>query len=448
MKNIIEQLYPLYLASSGVTTDTRNIHEGNIFFALKGGNFNANLFAEEAFAKGAAYVVIDEIAKEEWRNKFGEKLILVNNVLQTLQDLAGHHRQQFPCPVLAITGSNGKTTTKELIAAVLSKKFKTYATKGNLNNHIGIPLTLLSIKSDVEFAVIEMGANHVGEIASYCAYVKPDVGLITNIGLAHIEGFGGFDGVIRGKTELYKDLVKRNGKFFVNADNALLTEQLQLANCSSENIISYGKNTTAFCNGTIEESKEFLSIVVEGENIQTNLVGEYNFENVMSAVCVGKYFGVELTEVKEAIENYMPTNNRSQKILLGTNTIILDAYNANPSSMMEALKNFEKMLVGANTNNGVVVLGQMMELGKYAEEEHQKIIAAVSGNSWLKVKKVFVGSGFEFVSKVAGDHSNNGILWFETTVEAKAWFTQQKFENSFILIKGSRKNELEKILKD
>jgi UDP-N-acetylmuramoyl-tripeptide--D-alanyl-D-alanine ligase len=215
----LKSLYEKFLSSTGVTTDTRSIGEGNIFFALKGEKFNANEFAEEALSNGAAYVVVDEVINTGWKEKYDERLILVEDVLKTLQQLGGYHRDQLKCPVLAITGSNGKTTTKELAAAVLTTKFKTYATKGNLNNHIGIPLTLLSIKSDVEFAVIEMGANHQGEIASYCEYVKPDYGLITNVGNAHLEGFGGFDGVVKGKTELYRDLAKRNGKVFVNSDS-------------------------------------------------------------------------------------------------------------------------------------------------------------------------------------------------------------------------------------
>ena len=436
--NLIAELYSLYLASSGVTTDTRNINQGNIFFALKGENFNANLFAEEALAKGASYVVVNEISTHEWATKFGKQLILVDDVLKTLQLLAGHHRVQLKCPVLAITGSNGKTTTKELIAAVLSKKFKTYATKGNLNNHIGIPLTLLSIKNDVEFAVIEMGANHQGEIASYCEYVKPDYGLITNVGLAHIEGFGGFEGVVKGKTELYKDIVSRGGKIFVNGDNEILLERITNYQLPITHVVRYGKSSAAFCKGEVGGSKEFLSVITEGGTIQTNLVGEYNFENVMSAICVGKYFGVEAKQIKEAIENYVPTNNRSQKISLGSNTIILDAYNANPSSMLEALKNFEKI----EAKNKVVVLGQMMELGKYSQEEHEKIFAASSSENWEKVKRVFVGKGFEFLK------TDSSVLWFEKTDEVKEWFNQQQFENSYILIKGSRKNELEKILKD
>lgn len=442
----LELLYQKFLESSGVTTDTRNIGAGNIFFALKGEKFNANEFAEEAFNKGAKYVVIDELKNEIWKTKFGERLILVADVLKTLQQLAGYHRSQFKFPVLAITGSNGKTTTKELLAAVLSKKSKTAFTKGNFNNHIGVPRTLLEInKEETEFAIIEMGANHVGEIASYCEYTKPDFGLITNVGYAHLEGFGSFEGVVKGKTELYADLAKRGGKVFVYAENELLLKSVSNFKFQISSVISYGKSSSAPCSGEIIPGGEFLKVKAEGEVIQTKLVGEYNFENVMSAVCVGKYFGVELKQIKEAIENYVPSNNRSQKIAYGTNTVILDAYNANPSSMIEALKNFEKILVGDNTNKGVAIIGQMMELGEYSKAEHEKIAAAVSSSNWANVQKVFVGYEFK---EVVGADTSHGMLWFETTDEAKAWFKQQQFENAYILIKGSRKNELEKILKD
>ncbi len=437
----IENLYQAYLSSTGVITDTRNITSGNIFFALKGGNFNGNQFAEEAFNKGAGYAVVDEISKPEWKEKFDGKLIVVGNVLQTLQQLAAYHRSKLKCPVLAITGSNGKTTTKELIAVVLSKKYKTYFTHGNLNNHIGIPLTLLSIKTDAEFAVIEMGANHQGEIASYCEYVKPDYGLITNVGLAHTEGFGGFDGVVKGKTELYRHLAQHNRKVFINGHNEIL--MLTCAVIASKyghntKAIIYGNLPNVYCSGKINSSMEFLSIETEGVKIQTNLIGDYNFENVMSAVCVGKYFGVEMNQIKEAIENYFPSNNRSQKITYGSNTIILDAYNANPSSMSEALKNFER----ADKPNKIVILGEMMELGNSSKAEHEKILSAVSGKDWEAVKKIFVGTGFEFLK------GNTAVQWFEKTEEAKKWFQQQHFQNCYILIKGSRKNELEKILAD
>ncbi|MDB5283759.1 MAG: UDP-N-acetylmuramoyl-tripeptide--D-alanyl-D-alanine ligase [Bacteroidota bacterium] len=438
----IETLYQKYLSSTGVTTDTRNIAAGNIFFALKGDKFNANKFAAEALDT-AAFAIVDEIDNADWKNKYGERLILVEDVLKTLQQLAGYHRGQLKCPVLGITGSNGKTTTKELIAAVLSKKYKTYATKGNLNNHIGIPLTLLAIKDDVEFAVIEMGANHVGEIASYCDYVRPDYGLITNVGLAHTEGFGGFEGVVKGKTELYQYLGTYKGKVFLNLDNNILTERASAFGFGVSDInsvIGYGTLPGAWCTARIKENKDFLSVgcVEDGKEVvvRTNLVGEYNFENVVSAICVGKYFGVGIDAIKESIEAYVPSNNRSQKIQYGSNTVILDAYNANPSSMTEALKNFAKI----TAQNKVVILGEMMELGDYSVTEHKKIAKAVSDMSLTK--RIFTGSGFGFLK------NDPAFIYFEKTDALKDWFKQQQFENCYILIKGSRKNELEKILKD
>jgi UDP-N-acetylmuramoyl-tripeptide--D-alanyl-D-alanine ligase len=336
----IEDLYQLYLSSAGVTTDTRNIQPNSVFFALKGDKFNANNFAAEALDKGAAFAVVDEIADNVRDEKYKNKIIPTENVLKTLQQLAGYHRHQLKCPVLAITGSNGKTTTKELTASILSQKFKTYATKGNLNNHIGVPLTLLAIKADVEFAVIEMGANHQGEIASYCEYTSPAYGLITNVGLAHVEGFGGFEGVVKGKTELYAYLSKNNGKAFVNAGNQILLNKI--AAFKLDQFITYGTSAGTFCRGFIVNNNEFLALSVAGElgeaMIQTNLVGSYNFENVLAAICIGKYFGVPMDDIKKAVETYVPSNNRSQKLAYGTNTIIMDAYNANPSSMEVALQ--------------------------------------------------------------------------------------------------------------
>jgi UDP-N-acetylmuramoyl-tripeptide--D-alanyl-D-alanine ligase len=432
----IETLYQHFLSSTGVTTDTRSIAEGNIFFALKGDKYNANQFVPEAFAKGAKFVIADELIDASWKEKFGEHLVLTDDSLKTLQALAAYHRNQLKCPVIAITGSNGKTTTKELIAAVLSEKYKTYATKGNLNNHIGIPLTLLAIKSDVEIAVVEMGANHQGEIASYCEYVRPDYGLITNVGMAHTEGFGGFEGVVKGKTELYRYIDEIGGKIFVNADNDLLLSKIP----NPDVIITYGTVENAYCHGHIGSGAELLSLVINEDgtelNIQTQLMGDYNFENAMSAVCIGKYFGVPSNQIKEALETYTPTNNRSQKISFGTNTIILDAYNANPSSMEEALKNFSKI----QSANKVVVLGEMMELGVYAQSEHEKIAATVK-NMTLD-KKVFVGGGFQFL-----EHDPS-VIYFAKPDDLKTWFKSQQFENTYMLIKGSRKNELEKILKD
>ncbi|MCW5907917.1 MAG: UDP-N-acetylmuramoyl-tripeptide--D-alanyl-D-alanine ligase [Chitinophagales bacterium] len=438
----IENLYQLYLSSTGVTTDTRNIAPGNIFFALKGERFNANEFAAQALEAGASHAVIDELKNADWQRQFGNRLIMVEDVLTTLQQLAGYHRHLQKCTVLAITGSNGKTTTKELVAAVLSKKYKTYATKGNLNNHIGIPLTLLSIRNDVEFAVIEMGANHQGEIASYCEYVMPDYGLITNVGLAHIEGFGGFEGVVKGKTELYKHLMAFDDFIFMNADNTVLMERMKTLSSSAsgwnpkEKLITYGTHTSNFCFGNIAGEGDFLSIETEGLRIQTNLIGSYNFENVLAAVCIGKYFDVPAVEIKSAIENYVPSNNRSQKVTWNGNTIILDAYNANPSSMQEALKNFEQL----NAAKKIVVLGEMMELGEYSAAEHQKIknlTDAMQLNT-----RIFTGNGFSFLK------NDSSVLYFENTAQLKEWFCKQPFQNTCILIKGSRKNELEKLLQE
>jgi UDP-N-acetylmuramoyl-tripeptide--D-alanyl-D-alanine ligase len=438
----IENLYTKYLASTGITTDTRNIGPGSMFFALKGEKFNANHFAAEALDKGAAYAVVDEIVSADWSNKYSGQMILVDNVLAALQQLAGHHRAQLKCPVLAITGSNGKTTTKELTAAVLAKKFKTYATKGNLNNHIGVPLTILSIRNDVEFAVIEMGANHQGEIASYCQYTDPGYGLITNVGMAHTEGFGGFEGVIKGKTELYHYIAAHHGKIFVNAGNGILfnkASELGLG-VQSDSLVTYGTSEDAYCSGRIISGGETLSFAVNSSGgeviIATNLVGEYNFENAMSAVCVGKYFGVPMPHIKQAIESYMPSNNRSQKINFGTNTIILDAYNANPASMMEALNNFSKIEAPAKS----VILGEMMELGEYSKTEHEKVFQ--KANDMHLQKRVFVGAGFAFLK------NKPGVTYFENTDDLKTWFRLNPFNNSYLLVKGSRKNELEKILKD
>ncbi len=432
----IQELYSKYLQSSSITTDTRKIEVGSMFFALKGERFNANEFAEKAVLAGAAFVVVDELTNPAWRDLYKEKIIQVEDVLATMQQLAGYHRLQFKFPVLAITGSNGKTTTKELVAAVLAKKFKTAFTFGNLNNHIGIPVTLLGIdKEQTEFAVIEMGANHQGEIASYCEYVQPDFGLITNVGLAHIEGFGGFEGVIKGKTELYHNISSTSqGKIFLNKYNQILCEKANAMGLSAAQIITYGQDTSAVYYGNILPTEEFLTIQVNGQVIQSNLVGDYNFENAMSAIAIGQYFNVPMADIKSAIENYFPSNNRSQKIIRGTTTIILDAYNANPSSMAEALKNFSKLAAPKK----MVILGEMMELGQYAEEEHKKI--KIITESMSLAKCVFVGNGFLFT---AADSNN---LWFENAATTKTWLNQQDLTDFFILIKGSRKNELEKVL--
>ena len=421
----IASLYQLYVNSSGITTDTRQIIQGCIFFALRGDKFNANLFAIEALEKGAGYAVIDETQPDS--KQYSDRLILVADVLSTLQRLSGYHRHQLHCPVLAITGSNGKTTTKELIAAVMAKKFRTVATQGNLNNHIGVPLTLLGTPSDTEFLIVEMGANHQGEIAGYCIYADPDFGLITNVGKAHLEGFGGEEGVVKGKTELYAHIAKKQGKLFVSSLSDVLVKKAT-EYLSADHIIYYGS-------GENISKGEFLTVRTnDGLIIKTQLVGSYNFENVMAAICIGRYFGVSDSDIKDAIENYVPSNNRSQKLTIGSNTILLDAYNANPSSMTEALRNFEKL----EAPNKITILGEMMELGTYSHDEHIRIVNMV-GQMHLS-QRVYVGEGFKMLK------GKSDVLYFENTGQLREWYQAQHFENTTQLIKGSRKNALEKIL--
>lgn len=427
----IVSLYELYLSSAGVTTDSRQIFPGCIFFALKGPSFNANLFAIEAIEKGAAYAVIDEPSENSDRHN--DKLILVRDVLSTLQELSGYQRKQLRCPVLGITGSNGKTTTKELIAAVMSVKYKTVATKGNLNNHIGVPLTLLGTPLETEFLIVEMGANHQREIAGYCAYADPDMGLITNIGRAHLEGFGGEEGVIKGKTELYAHIAKKGGKLFVSSASEILVKKAD-EYVKPDQIIYYGSRSGDYCCGRNTSQGEFLGVQVNEMTIKTQLVGSYNFENVLAAICIGKYFDVDERQIKEAIENYIPSNNRSQKIIRGSNTILLDAYNANPSSMSGALINFEKL----DAPNKITILGEMMELGSYTHDEHVRIAEMVIGMPLAQ--RIFVGEGFAMLK------GNPGVLHFDNTELLRVWYQSQNFENTTQLIKGSRKNALEKIL--
>lgn len=428
----IENLYALYLASGQrITTDTRTISKGQIFFALKGENFNGNGFALEAIKRGARYAIVDDPKLKDEKN-----IIFVEDVLSTLQQLGLHHRRTLKIPIIAITGSNGKTTTKELIKEVLSVKFKVAFTKGNLNNHIGIPLTLLDIKAYDELSIVEMGANHVGEIEEYCTYVEPNYGLITNIGKAHLEGFGGIQGVIKGKTELYKYLAKTNGYLFVNLNDSLLVQE-------SEKIkrIFYSIDIDSAYTGEILDTidSEFLTIQVKDEtislNIQTNLTGDYNASNVMAAYCIGRYFDISPTDIKSAIEKYIPTNSRSQIIQLKNATIIKDAYNANPSSMEVALQNLAK-----NTRPKVAILGAMKELGTSSELEHQKIAELALE---LNIETVVL-IGTEF-SKIP---LTSQIQYFATTKEAKDWFQNQVWNDEIILLKGSRGMALEQILED
>ncbi|MDO9001226.1 MAG: UDP-N-acetylmuramoyl-tripeptide--D-alanyl-D-alanine ligase [Bacteroidota bacterium] len=426
-----EELYGVYLkANQKICTDTRKIEEGSVFFALKGGNYNANEFAQKAIDAGCSIAVVDE-------EKFvlDSKIVLVENVLSALQALANHHRKQFKFPFLAITGSNGKTTNKELINAVLSKKYKTLATVGNLNNHIGVPLTLLNINSQHEFAIIEMGANHQGEINELCQIAEPDFGLITNIGKAHMEGFGGIEGIKKGKSELYKYIKSKSGKVFINGDDSVLNE---LANNNDK--VTYGCKKIYDVIGKDCSSSEMVSMKYTtryGEKdwsklplINTQIVGSYNFINCLAATCIGNYFKVEDTLIKETLENYLPNMNRSQLIKTSRNTILLDAYNANPDSMTAAIENFANY----NSEKKLLLLGDMFELGEYSKDEHQKILNLLEEKKLEQV--VLVGDEF---FKLDTKHFQK----FKTTQECLSYLKNLHVSESTILIKGSRGMKME-----
>ena len=428
-----EELYHIFTKHPSVQTDTRKLKPGDIFFALKGDHFNGNTFARQAIDEGAVYAVIDEKVPMDTGIGIPGKTILVDDVSEALQQLAYYHRQQFKIPFLAITGSNGKTTTKELIHAVLSSTFTTYSTEGNLNNQIGIPLTILKIKPDAEMAVIEMGANHREEIASYCSYSLPTHGLITNCGKAHLEGFGGMDGVKKGKGELFDYLRSQNGTAFVMWDYDYLQDMSQ----GISNIFTYG-TTDADMEGQVVKSEPFLEVTLNKgakiSSIKTQLVGDYNLPNVLAAVAVGKYFNVPDDKIKEAIESYSPSNSRSQLLETGTNKIILDAYNANPSSMKLAIENFANL----TGDNKVLMLGGMAELGAESLDEHKAIVDLIQQHHWKNV--VLVGGDF-----LKFDHS---FINFENADQAKDWLLQQHFENTHLLIKGSRSMQMEKVLEN
>jgi UDP-N-acetylmuramoyl-tripeptide--D-alanyl-D-alanine ligase len=422
----IEQLYQVYLQYPSIQTDTRKLKAGDIFFALKGGNFNGNQFAQQALDAGAAYAVIDEAAFAT-----SEKTILTGDVLTTLQQLAHHHRTQLNIPFIAITGSNGKTTTKELLHAVISTTYTTYTTEGNLNNHIGVPLTILRVRPDAQMAIIEMGANHQKEIESYCAYTLPTHGLITNAGKAHLEGFGGVEGVRKGKGELFDYLRVHNGTAFVMWDYDYLHHMSK----GISEIITYG-TSNATITGQVEQGEPFLIVRMTAGAftgaIHTQLVGDYNLPNILAAVAAGTYFKVPGDKIKAAIEAYAPSNSRSQLITKGTNKIILDAYNANPSSMKAAIENFSRL----QEKNKVLMLGGMAELGEESLQEHKNIIALIDQYKWNDV--VLVGGDF-----LKAPHSYKR---FANAAEAREWLQQQHFSNTMLLIKGSRSMQMETVL--
>jgi UDP-N-acetylmuramoyl-tripeptide--D-alanyl-D-alanine ligase len=428
-----EELYKIYLQYPSVQTDSRKILPGDLFFALKGPNFNGNSFSEKAISAGAAYVIIDEKVPIDIGIEIPGKTILVDDVLNSLQQLSAFHRKQFSIPFLAITGSNGKTTTKELIHAVLSSTFKTYTTEGNLNNHIGIPLTLLKIKKDAEMAVIEMGANHLREIAGYCEIVQPTHGLITNCGKAHLEGFGSEEGVRKGKGELFDHLRNNNGTAFIMWDYDYLQNMSQ----GIINKVQYG-TSDADLTGISEQSQPFLSVkMTKGFSpvvLKTQLVGDYNLPNILAAVSVGKYFDVDEQKIVSAIENYKPSNSRSQLVVKKSNTFILDAYNANPSSMKLAVENFARN----TSSNKVLILGAMAELGNESLKEHQQLIDLIKKYSWKDV--VLVGGDFLKIE--------NPFHSFENSLQAKQWLHEKKFTDTVFLIKGSRSFKMEKVIED
>ena len=419
----IEEIHCHFLLSSGISTDTRNITNDSIFFALKGVHFNGNEFAQAAVDKGAYKVIIDE---EKYIN---DHSILVPNVLKTLQELATFHRVFLNIPIIALTGSNGKTTTKELVNVILSKKFKTVATIGNFNNHIGVPLTLLNMNKSTELGVVEMGANHPGEIELLCAITKPDYGYITNFGKAHIEGFGSLEGVIKSKSELYQYLRATNKTVFVN-DN----DKNQKKNSEHIKKFTFGDESQNCTPQLIDSSNELL-LLFEGLTIQSHLIGHYNFNNIAAAITMGSYFGVDRMNIKKAIESYVPSNNRSQIIKKETNTIILDAYNANPTSMMAALKNF----IQSSSPNKIVFLGDMFELGVTSEEEHQYISDYIE--KYLDGQCYLIGNAF--YKTISNVENIKKYLSFENL---KPVLESTSFSNTHVLIKASRGMALERIL--
>jgi len=423
---MINDLYSLYLESSGVSTDSRKIVPGSIFFALKGPNFDANAFAEQALENGASYAVIDDR-----KYKKDSRYIVVPDALKALQQLANFHRNRMLIPFLAITGSNGKTTTKELIAAVLLKKYKTAYTRGNLNNHIGTPLTILSIPTDTQVAIIEMGANKPGDIEELCKIASPTHGLITNIGAAHIEGFGSFDGVIKAKSELYHFIAQNEGTAFINSQNPVL---FNLAKRFNSPVYYPAKGD--FIHVEFVEADPYVTYRDEnGTVVKTNLIGSYNFENIAAALCVGKYFGVPSGLANEAVGEYTPSNNRSQLYRTRDNVVLLDAYNANPSSMKAAIENLASM----KSANKAAILGDMFELGEASEREHRKLGELVASKGFDKV--FFCGKNMKCALEAYPQ-----AFYFENKTELKDALKAHGLKDYLILIKASRGMALEDLL--
>ena len=422
----LEQLHQLFLESSGVSTDTRNIKQNALFFALKGVNFNGNTFAHQALKSGAKYVVIDEVVSPA-----NERFILVDNVLETLQALANFHRKHLGLPIIALTGSNGKTTTKELIHAVLKPHFKTVATVGNLNNHIGVPLTLLSMTVATEIGIVEMGANHAKEIAMLCEIAQPNIGYITNFGKAHLEGFGSEEGVVKAKSELYDYLKANSGIIILNSDDPKQVAQVG----AYDRIYTFSEALETAVNVKLTATQPFLSLALQNITINTNLVGNYNVYNCAAALAIGTHYKLTPLQLKEGIEAYVPANNRSQIIKQNTNEILLDAYNANPSSMEVALDNFKSI----QNSHKLAVLGDMFELWTTSVKEHLEVV-----NQAMLTK----GCIFYFVGSHFFEHKtyHPKLQFFKTFDDLQLHLEQSKISNTSILIKGSRGMALERVL--
>ncbi len=422
----IENLYQKFLACGSVSTDTRSIAEGSLFFALKGERFNGNQFARQALKKGAAYTVIDEP-----EHRHDDRCLLVDDALTALQNLAHHHRRELNIPVIGINGTNGKTTTKELLHAVLSQKYQTLATRGNLNNHIGVPLTLLQLMAETELAIIELGANHVGEIAALCRIAHPTHGLTTNIGKAHLEGFGGLEGAIRGESEQYDYLRKTGGTVFINSQDPLLSN---MGKRFAQPYYYPAPGDYFAC--TLLSADPFVVYQAEGRApVETQLVGAYNFENIAAALCLGKYFDVPAAAADEAIRSYQPANKRSQVVRQGSNTIILDAYNANPDSMQAAIRNLETM----QATQKAVILGDMYELGDTAEVEHRALGKLLAPGSIQRV--LFCGELMRAAHEACPRSD-----YFPKKADLEAHLRQHPIKDSTVLIKGSRGMAMETVV--
>jgi len=423
----IQKIHQLFAKSNSVSIDTRNIKENDMFFAIKGPNFDGNKFAEEAIEKGCSYVISDNLHLR----KLSDKIIYVKNSIETLQKLGNYHRRTLKAKIIAITGSNGKTTSKEILLNVLKYRYNTIATKGNLNNHLGVPLTLLSMDIDTEIGIIEMGANHLKEIETLCKIAEPDYGYITNFGNAHLEGFKTIEGVIKGKSELYEYLKSNSKLIFYNSQNNTQSNIIG----EYTNSFSYGINANDDCQLTKVKSSDNIQVRYKNKTISSKIYGDYNFDNICIAIAIGDFYNIDFEDIKKGVENYLPDNNRSQITTKESNTIILDAYNANPTSMDLAIKSFEKL----KYTNKIIIAGDMFELGEESNKYHQQIVNYLETTSNIEI--FIVGVNF---SKT--NHTNK-IKSFLTTEELITNLMKLKIKNSSILIKGSRGMELEKVIK-